>query len=588
MTTWVQNFNPFNNLALSSFFAVIPVLFLGWALLIKKMKGHFAALFALLLSLILAIFVFGMPAPLALMTSGHGILFGLFPICWVIIPAVFLFNVTVKSGQFEVIKSFMSSITEDRRLQAILIAFSFGSFLEGVAGMGTPVAITAAMLVGLGFNPLYAAGICLLANTAPVAYGAVGVPITAAAMVSGLPEMAISQLAGRTVPILSLIVPFYLVILMAGWKNTMEVLPAILVAGISAAIAMWYSANYLSPMLPGVLGGLCSIICVLVLLKFWKPKNTWKFKDEPSKSVNIDTRYSVGQLLKAWSPFIILTFVIIAWGLQPVKDVLNMIGSIKITMPYDKMIISASSSKPIAQVFSFNYLSASGTGIVLAAFLSLPLIGLSFTTAIKEFFATLFKLRFAVITVGSVLGFAYLTNNSSMSYSMALAMAGTGVLFPFFSPILGWLGVFLTGSDASSNALFCKLQANTASSLGIDPLLMVAANASGGGIGKMISPQSLAIGAAVVGLAGKESDLFRFGIKHSFVLLFIMCIVVTLQTYVFNWIVPAYQIVEGGAKAATHDLSTGYLVLICLVAVIAVIFGASYILNRKNRVSAKK
>lgn len=582
MTTWIQNFDPFNNIILSALVAAIPVFFLGWALLIKKMKGHFAALYTLTIAALLAVFVFAMPLPLVLMSGFHGILFGLFPICWIIISAVFLYNVTVKSGQFEVIKNFMASITEDRRLQAILIAFSFGSFLEGVAGMGAPVAITAAMLAGLGFNPLYAAGICLLANTAPVAYGAVGVPITTAATVSGLPEMAISQLVGRSVPLLGIIVPLYLIVLMSGWKKSMEVLPAILVSGISFAIGQWYCSNYINSMLPNVFGGIISIICVMILLKFWKPKSIWKFKDEPPKTLNTDVHYTAGQLLKAWSPFIILTLVIIAWGFQPVKDVLDSVGLIKFTMPYDKLIISASSSKPIAQAFSFNYLSASGTAIVLSAFLSLPLIGLSFMAATKEFFATLNKLKFVVLTIGSVLGFAYITNNSSMSYTMALAMASTGVLFPFFSPILGWLGVFLTGSDASSNALFCKLQANTAHSLGIDPLLTVAANASGGGIGKMVSPQSLSIGAAVVGLAGKESDLFRFSIKHSFILLFIMCIVVTLQTYLFTWIVPVYQIVEGGAKAATKDLPAGYIALVCLAILIAVLFVTSTLLNLKN------
>ena len=279
---WTQVINPFNNIALSALVAAVPIIFIFWAL-IKKMKGYMASLLTVLLAILLAVVVYGMPIKLAVLSVSHGALYGLFPICWIIIGAVFLFNITVKSGQFEVIKNFMASITPDRRLQALLIAFSFGAFLEGAAGFGAPVAISAAMLVGLGFNPLYAAGICLIANTAPVAFGAVGTPIIIAARVSDIPEMAISQMVGRTLPILSVVVPFYLVVLMSGFKRSIEVLPAILVSGISFAFFQWFAANYIGPMLPDVMAGIASILCLMVLLKYWKPKSIWHFKEEPQR-----------------------------------------------------------------------------------------------------------------------------------------------------------------------------------------------------------------------------------------------------------------------------------------------------------------
>src|SRR5687768_8891702 len=283
---WNQVINPFNNLALSALVAVVPIAFIFWALIIKKMKGYKAGLIAVALALIIAIFIYGMPVNLALLSTANGALYGLFPIGWIVITAVFLFNITVKSGQFEIIKHFMASITADRRLQALLIAFSFGSFLEGTAGFGAPVAITAAMLVGLGFNPLYAAGICLIANTAPVAFGAIGTPITVASAVSSIPEMAISQLVGRTLPILSILLPFYLVILMAGLKKTREVIPAILVSGISFAFLQWISSNYLGPALPDVIAGIGSIVCLIVFLRFWKVKEDWRFPNEPAPTIN--------------------------------------------------------------------------------------------------------------------------------------------------------------------------------------------------------------------------------------------------------------------------------------------------------------
>ena len=546
---WTQVIDPFGNIGLSALIAVIPILFIFWALVIKKMKGYKTSLIATLLTILIAIFIYGMPAKLALLSASNGALYGLFPICWIVITAVFLFNITVKSGQFEIIKHFMASITSDRRLQALLIAFSFGSFLEGTAGFGAPVAITAAMLVGLGFNPLYASGICLIANTAPVAFGAVGIPITVASQVTSIPELAISQMVGRTLPLLSLMLPFYLVILMAGFKKTKEVLPAILVSGISFAVMQWFTANFLGPALPDVIAGVSSILCLVIFLKFWKPKNIWRFPKEPEPTIHLEKKYTAGQVIRAWSPFILLTLMIMIWGLQPVKNLFNSIGQVQFEFPGLHNVIHDKSGKPLPHIFKFNYLSAAGTAILLSSVIAIPLIGLKFSDAIKTFIDTLKQLRYPVITIATVLAFAYIINDSGITITLAQPLANTGVLFPFFAPILGWLGVFITGSDTSSNALFGKLQSSTASSIGVDPVVTVAANASGGVMGKMISPQSIAIAAAAGNLVGKESELFRFTFKHSLLMLLLICLLVMAQAYVFSWIIPHYQMPVTGTVA---------------------------------------
>ena len=563
--TWTQVINPFNNIFLSALVAVLPILFIFWALIIKKMKGYQASLISTALALLIAIIVYGMPVKLALLSTANGALYGLFPICWIIISAVFLFNLTIKSGQFEVIKHFMASITSDRRIQALLIAFSFGSFLEGTAGFGAPVAITAAMLVGLGFNPLYAAGICLIANTAPVAFGAIGIPITVASQVTGVPEMAISQMVGRTLPFLSLVLPFYLIILMSGFKKAMDILPAILVAGISFALLQFLSSNFLGPALPDVFAGLGSIIALVVFLKFWKPKQIWRFSNEPPPTINTHISYTTGQIIKAWSPFILLTIMIIAWGMAPIKNVLNAVGQTQFEMPGLHNVIKDAKGNLIPHIFKFNYLSASGTAIFISALIAIPLVGLSFGQGIKVFGSTLKQLKFPIITVATVLGFAYIVNDSGITITMAEALASTGSLFPFFAPILGWLGVFITGSDTSANALFGKLQYATATSIGVDPVVTVAANVSGGVVGKMISPQSIAVAAAAGGLIGKESELFRFTVKHSFYMLILICFIVLSQAYVFKWLIPVYHMVDSKAVAVIADPSRGYVYLLVLL-----------------------
>lgn len=582
---WTQVIDPLGSLLLSALVASLPIFFIFWALILKKMKGYKASLLTLSVALAVAVIAYGMPVKLSLLSGLYGAMYGLFPICWIILGAVFLFNITVKSGQFEVIKSFMASVTPDRRLQAILIAFSFGAFLEGATGFGAPIAISAAMLVGLGFNPLYAAGLCLIANTAPVAFGAIGTPIITAAKVSDLPEMAISQMVGRTLPLLSVIVPFYLVVLMSGFKKSMEVLPAILLSGFVFAFFQWYSSNFLGPMLPDVLAGLASIISLIVLLRYWKPKTTWRFKEEAPQTTENVCPYSASQVIRAWSPFLVMTLIVIAWGFEPIKLALNSIGNLKLNIPGLHNAILKPDGTPLAiKPFEFNFLSTPGTGLLVAALISLPLIGMRFREGARVYLSTLNQLKFPFITVASVVGFAFVANNSGMSNTIAVALASTGALFPFFSPILGWLGVFLTGSDTSSNALFSKLQYNSAQATGVDPLITVSANASGGVTGKMISPQSIAIGSAAVGLVGQESKLFRFTVKHSFIMLTVICIVTMLQAYVIHWIVPKYKVVETVVKTETESLSKGFLYLLVLAILLALIAATVFLLNRKKKV----
>lgn len=540
---WIQPIDPCHNLLASGIIAILPVSVIFWALVIRKMKGFQAGLLATAAALLIGATVYRMPVGLALLSTVNGALYGLFPICWIVLSAVFLFNLTVRSGQFEVIRQFMATITADRRIQALLIAFSFGSFLEGTAGFGAPVAITAAMLTGLGFNPLYAAGLCLIANTAPVAFGSIGIPVTVMAQVTSLPETAISQMIGRTLPFLSALLPFYLVTLMAGFKKAKEVAPAALVSGLSFALIQYFSSNYLGPTLPDVLAGIGSIFSLLLLLKFWKPKTIWRFPEEatdaaPATAASIPGRPP--RLLWAFSPFIILTLMVITWGIAPIKNFLTVNGTLQFPVPGLHNAIREYNGNLLAHIFRFNYLSAAGTAILIAALIALPLSGLTPGQGARVFTATLRQLRFPILTIAVVLGFAYLVNDSGITQTIARCLADTGALFPFFAPVLGWLGVFITGSDTSSNALFGKLQASTATSIGVDPIVTVGANVSGGVIGKMISPQSIAVAAAAGGLVGRESDLFRFTVRHSLLLLFIICCIVLAQAYLFKWMIPTY------------------------------------------------
>ncbi len=561
---WTQDYTPLgNSLLLSSLAALIPILYFFWALAIKRMKGHTAGLTTLLIALVLAVFVYGMPAQQAVMSASQGAVYGLLPIGWIIVTSVFLYKLTVKTGQFEIIRSSVLSITDDRRLQALLIAFSFGAFLEGAAGFGAPVAISAALLVGLGFNPLYAAGICLIANTAPVAFGAIGIPIIAVEGPTGIPAMDISKMVGRQLPFLSVFIPFYLIIIMSGFKRALEVLPAILVSGVFFAVTQYVSSNFLGPELPDILSAIVSLIALAVFLKFWKPKTTFRFSQEKEMAAAAEAQqlehqkasYSAGQIFKAWTPFLLLTAMVSIWGIPSVKQALtghyegsnplllfiNDIGG-RLTfapgVPFLHNQILDGSGKPLEALYKLDLAGSAGTAILIAAVLTKFVTGMPWKEWGAVFTDSLKELGKPILTIASVVGFAYVTNSSGMSTTLGMSLAMTGSMFAFFSPVLGWLGVFITGSDTSANLLFGSLQKMTAQSVGMEPVLSVAANSSGGVTGKMISPQSIAVACAAVGLAGKESDLLRFTLKHSLFLLFLVCMITFLQHHLFSWMIP--------------------------------------------------
>lgn len=554
--TWQMNVDPLGNIGLSALVAAIPILFLFWALAIKHMKGHFAALGGTGLALLIAILVYGMPVDLAALSTLYGGAFGLFPVCWIVITALFIYNMSVKTGQFDVIKNSLASISDDRRLQALLIAFSFGAFIEGAAGFGTPVAITSAMLAGLGFNPLYAASICLLANTAPVAWGAIGIPIVVGGQVAGIPDLALSQMVGRTLPILSVCVPLYLVVLMAGWKKGLEVWPACLVSGGSFAIAQYFSANspLTAPLLPDLIASIASIICTVAFLKIWHPKESWHFDHEPKREGKEKLRYTGGQVFRAWAPFIILSLFVCAWGIKPANQALDQITKALFDFSFpiaglDKMVIDqAGKAKPA--VFKFNFLSAAGTAILFAWFFSIVVMGTSLKTAGGVARDTLKTLKWPIVTIATILGFAYIMNFSGMAITLGHAVATTGAAFPFFAALLGWLGVFMTGSDTSTNALFGKLQAVTAEKIGIDPVIAMSANTCGGVCAKMISPQSISVATGATGMVGRESEIFRFTFKHSIAMAIVVGILHLLWAYVFPGIVPSYTKPVAAAAAA--------------------------------------
>lgn len=553
MNTWQQLYTPLGGLGLSALVALIPIIFFFLALAVFRMKGHIAGSITLALSLGVAILAYGMPADMAFAAAGYGFAYGLWPIAWIIVAAVFLYKLTVKSGQFEVIRSSVLSITDDQRLQVLLIGFSFGAFLEGAAGFGAPVAITAALLVGLGFNPLYAAGLCLIANTAPVAFGALGIPITVAGQVTGIDPFKIGAMTGRQLPLLSIIVPFWLVAMMDGWKGVKETWPAALVAGGSFAVTQFFTSNFIGPELPDITSALVSLISLTLFLKVWSPRRA-----EESEVIGVSSGaatlggfgghsgatpspYSFGQILKAWSPFLILTVLVTIWTLKPFKALFAPGGALEqlvflFAIPHlDQLVIKVapivSNATAIPAIFKLDPISATGTAIFFSALISMLVLKIDLKNGLATFKETFIELKWPILSIGMVLAFAFVTNFSGMSTTLALVLAGTGALFPFFSPFLGWLGVFLTGSDTSSNALFGSLQATTAHQIGVNDTLLVAANTSGGVTGKMISPQSIAVACAATGMVGRESDLFRFTLKHSLIFATFVGLITLAQAY---------------------------------------------------------
>ena len=565
MQHWQQIYDPMGNIWLSSAIALIPIIFFFLALAVFRLKGSVAGTITVVLALLVALFSYQMPVTLALSSAIYGFFYGLWPIAWIIIGAVFLYKVTVKTGQFDIIRSSILSLTEDQRLQMLLVGFAFGTFLEGAAGFGAPVAITAALLVGLGFKPLYAAGLCLIVNTAPVAFGAMGIPIIVAGQVSGVETHAISQMVGRQLPFIVPIVLVWIMAIMDGWRGVRETFPAIVVGGGSFAIAQFLTSNYIGPELPDITAAIASLVSLTLLFKVWQPKHIFRFENQvdgknqmgDTKSVSAPlptTHYSLAQIIKAWMPFVILTAMVSLWSIKPFKDLfvkgkngqpdgalVDMVMSINV--PYlhnsvQKLPPVVTKITDYAAIYKFDWFSATGTAIMLAAIISIVMLKMRPKQALSTFGETINELRTPIYSIGMVLAFAFIANYSGLSATLALALAHTGKAFTFFSPFLGWLGVFLTGSDTSANALFAALQATTAQQIGVPEVLLVAANTSGGVTGKMISPQSIAIACAATGLVGKESDLFRFTVKHSIIFTIMMGVLITLQAYVVPWMIP--------------------------------------------------
>jgi len=545
---WTHNYAALgHSLALTSLAGAIPVFFLFWALAVKRMPGHLAGGVTFLLTFADAVLVYKMPVGLALASGLLGMSNGLFPIAWIVVSAVFLYNLVVEAGQFTIIQSSIASLSDDRRLQALLVAFSFGAFLEGAAGFGTPVAIAGAILIGLGFEPLYAAGICLLANTAPVAFGALGSPIIGVAAVTGLDVMAVSQAVGRQLTLLAVLVPWYLVMIMSGWKAAKEVMPAILVCGISFAVPQYVVANVLGPYLPNIISSLASLMATAVFLRFWKPCAVWRFPNETGVPLQAAGSYSSAQICKAWSPFALLTAMVGIWGLPAFKNWVAHDLQWFVNIPHwpglDGLVYKVPPIVTQPAVYAASYkldlVATPGTAMFLTSLMAMLIFRLKPSQGLAVFGKTLRQLRYPLFTIVSVLGFAYLANYSGLSYTLGLLFASAGKVFPLLSPVLGWIGVFLTGSDLSSNALFGKLQQVTAQQIGVNPVLTVAANSSGGVVGKMISPQSIAVAAAATHLVGRESALFRFTFKHSLFFIGLMALVVLVQAYAVPGLIPS-------------------------------------------------
>jgi lactate permease len=565
---WTQTYDPFGSALLSPLAAAIPVVLLLGLLASGRVSAPWAALAGLAAAFLVAVFGFAPPevadpngpgragwAGTMAAAAGYGAAFGLLPIGWIVLNAVFLYRLTVETGAFDTVKRSVLALSDDRRVQALLIAFSFGAFLEGAAGFGTPVAVSAALMVGAGFRPLYAAGLALLANTAPVAFGALGTPITTLARVTGLDELKLSAMAGRQLPFFSLLVPAWLVWAMAGWRGVRGVWPAILVCGGSFAVVQFLVSNYHGPWLVDVVAGVVSLVSLAILLRYWKPKETWRFPDE---GTGLETRNSKLETdgararISAWVPWVLLTVFVSAWGLPPVKDLLNYL-TLRFEVPgvHHQIVRTAPvvpAPKPEDARFDFVWLSATGTGIFLAAVASAIWLRVSPLRFARIWVGTVWQMRWPLVTIAAMLAIAFTTRYSGMDATMGLAMTRTGAVYPLFAALLGWLGVALTGSDTASNAMFGGLQVVTATRLaesGVLPLdaerasiLLASANSTGGVMGKMIDAQSIVVAGAATGQQGQEGAVLRFVFWHSLVLAVLVGLVVLFQAYVWTAAVP--------------------------------------------------
>jgi lactate permease len=563
--TWNQIYDPLGHWWLSTLVAALPVVVLLGLLAGFKVRAHLCAIAGAATAILCAILVFHMPTRMAVSSFLYGSAYGLLKIVWIVIAAVFLYDISVETGQFEIMKQSVAAITPDRRLQLLLVAFCFGAFIEGCAGFGAPVAIAGAFMIGLGFKPFHAAALNLIANTAPVAWGAIGTPVHALASVTALPESDLSAMIGRILPITAVIVPFWLVRAMVSWSETWEVFPAILVVGLSFAGTQFFWANYMDSNLVDIAAGVVSLIATMLFLRVWKPKRIWRFEGEHEEDAakvarhEIAKHYTAGQIAKAWLPFAILSLFVLAWGLPTIKLAMNKATTPAFTVvmpdgknrpgpagwdwPYLHAKVFRTApvvTKPAAEAarFDFNWLTATGTGCFLAALVSGLVLGLGPGKIIKIFGGTLFRLRFAIIAMTCMLGLGYVTRYSGMDAVLGLAFTRTGWFFPFFGSFIGWLGVALTGSDTSSNVLFGGLQKITAQQLNLSPVLMCATNSAGGVMGKMIDAQSICIATAATDQVGQEGSIFRFVFWHSVALASIVGVIVMLYAYVFPQFIP--------------------------------------------------
>ena len=558
---WQHNYEPIGgSLGLSAPVAAIPIVVLFLMLGVLRKPAWVSALSALVSALVVALAAYGMPVKLAVIATIYGAAYGLFPIAWIVFASIMLYRLAVDTGKFEIIKDSVGSLTDDRRLQAMFIAFSFGAFIEGAAGFGAPVAVSGAMLAGLGFNPFYAAGICLLANTAPVAFGSIGIPVTTLANVTQLPVAALSGMVGRLCAMISVIIPGYLIVVMAGSKRALEVLPAIVACGLSFAGTQFYVSNYVGPELTDIASSLVCIVVMIAVLKLWKPKNIMRLEGDQPVSLEM-SRHSAGQIFMAWVPYLLLVAFVLMWGDADIKPKINhfadqflpgswpmvpetgrlanrlMVPGLHNAITQIPPVVAKPS--PYGALYELNWLSASGTACFLATLLTALVLRVRPSKVAKIYVDTFKQLKFAILTIASMLGLAYLMNYSGMTSTLGLSLAASGTMFPFFSAVVGWMGVFLTGSDTSANALFGNLQVVTANAIGLNPILTASVNSAAGVMGKMISIQSIAVAVAATGMTrADESRLFRFTIKHSVLLMVAMGIISMLFAYVFPQFVP--------------------------------------------------
>jgi len=535
---WQQIYNPLNSMLLTTLAAVAPVVILLGCLAIFHMKAHYAALLGLGAALIVALFVYGMPYAQAFAAVAYGAAYGLLPIGWIIINVIFLYQLATRKGAFTILQDNLTAITQDRRLQLLLVSFCFGAFFEGAAGFGTPVAITASMLIGLGFGPLAASGLSLIANTAPVPFAALGTPIIALQAVTGFDLRILSTVIAWQLLPFDIIIPFWLIWAFVGWKRMLEIWPALLVAGVSFGITQIIVATLHGPWLVTIIGSLVSIATLVAFLSKWKPKQIYRFESDSETSQDIESnKYTSKQTLQAWMPWLVLSVMIFLWGLPFIKSWLDGFSTIKIPVPFLHLMVQRMPPvvpEPTTEgaVFNLNFLSATGTGILLAALISARILGYSIKETLHVYASTVKQVRYSLLTIMAMLALGFVTRYSGLDASLGLTFARTGWMYPFFGTLLGWLGVALTGSDTSSNVLFGSLQKLTASQVGVNPVLMAAANSSGGVMGKMIDAQSIVVASTATKWYGHEGDILRYVFFHSIALAVLVGLVVMAMAYV--------------------------------------------------------